>query len=111
MENNAEKLLAKLSNICKRKKGNTLKVKLEELSLWKKFQSEKQFIKTLVLLVDQNKLVTNLLGYEEILYGYILKFLEHKIYTTDEMFKILIEEKDEDFQKLVIISFMKKNRD
>ena len=106
MENNAEKLLAKLSNICKRKKGNTLKVKLEQLSLWKKFQSEKQFIKTLVLLVDQNKLVTNLLGYEEILYGYILKFLEHKIYTTDEMFKILIEEKDEDFQKLVIISFM-----
>lgn len=106
MENNTEKLLAKLSNICNRKKGNTLKVKLEELSLWKKLQSEKQFIKTLVLLVDTNKLVTNLLGYEEILYGNILKFLENKKYTTDEMFKILIEEKDVDFQKLVIISFM-----
>ena len=41
MENNAAKLLAKLSNICNRKKGNTLKVKLEELSLWKKLPSEK----------------------------------------------------------------------
>ena len=106
MENNTEKLLAELSNICKRKKGNTLKVKLEELSRWKKLPSEKQFIKTLVLLVDNNKLVTNLLGYEEILYGYILKCLENKKYTTDEIFKILIEEKDADFQKLVIISFL-----
>ena len=90
MEKNSEKLLAELSNICKRKKGNTLEVKLDELSRLKKLQSEKQFIKTLVLLVDNNKLVTNLLGYEEILYGYILKFLESKKYTTDEMFKILI---------------------
>ena len=106
MENNKEKLLTELSNICKRKKGNTLKVKLEELSRWKKLQSEKQFFKTLVLLVDNNKLATNLLGYEEILYGNILKFLENKKYTTDEMFKILLEEKDVDFQKLLIISFL-----
>lgn len=106
MESNKEKLLAELSNICKRKTGNTLKVKLDELSHWKKLQSEKQFIKTLALLVDNNKLVNNLLGYEEILYGYILKFLKNKKYTTDEMFKILLEEKDVDFQKLVIISYM-----
>ena len=106
MESNKEKLLAELSNICKRKTGNTLKVKLDELSRLKKLQSEKQFIKTLILLVDNNTLVNNLLGYEEILYGYILKFIESKKYTTDEMFKILIEEKNVDFQKLVIISFL-----
>ena len=106
MESNAHKLLAKLKNICKRKKGNSLKDKLEDLSFWKKLQSEKQFIKTLILLVDNNTLVTNLLGYEEILYGYILKFIESKKYTTDEMFKILIEEKNVDFQKLVMISFL-----
>ena len=106
MESNAHKLLAKLKNICKRKKGNSLKDKLEDLSFWKKLQSEKQFIKTLILLVDNNTLVNNLLGYEEILYGYILKFIESKKYTTDEMFKILIEEKNVGFQKLVIISFL-----
>ena len=106
MESNKEKLLAELSNICKSKTGNTLKVKLDELSRSKKLQSEKQFIKTLALLVDNKNLVNNLLGYEEILYGYILKFLKNKKYSTDEMFKILIEEKDVDFQKLVIISYM-----
>ena len=45
MENNTKKLLAKLSNICKRKKGNTLKVKLEELSLLKKLPRKNNLLK------------------------------------------------------------------
>ena len=106
MEKYSEQLLNILSKICSDMKENTLSEKLMSLSRGKKDSNEQEFISSLKLIVNKNKLVSNLLGYQDIIYKNIVEIFKKRKYRNEEVFKIFIKEKDENFKKLIYISFL-----
>ena len=110
MKNYEKLLLDKLSKICENINAGSLSDKMKILINGKIDRNYKDFYSSLGLMINENGFVSNddLSGYKELICEKILKVLDSKDgkYRPEKLFNTFLMEKNNEFNKLLYISYL-----